>query len=100
MILFVRKVLTIFLISLWLTSGFAQELPAAYRAYVEKYPEGPPLNHWDSIYLMNIPEKPMPECLRSAPLPPMVDNSKRPYLRDQPAEWPVITPIPPGMRKC
>jgi len=66
---------------LLITPGYAQELPAAYRAYNERFPEGPPLNHWDSLYLMNIPEKPMPEYLRSSPLPALVDNSKRPYLR-------------------
>ena len=76
-----RKVLTIFLILMSLTSGYAQELPAAYRAYNERFPEGPALNHFDSLYLMNIPEKKLPEYLRSSPLPPLVDNSKRPYLR-------------------
>ena len=59
----------------------AQELPEAYRAFRQKYPEGPPLNHWDSIYLMNIPEKHFPLELRSDPLPPVVDNSEWPYLR-------------------
>jgi hypothetical protein len=76
-----RKLLTILLLLVSLTNGFAQELPASYRAYKEKYPEGPALNHQDSIYLMNIPEKTMPAYLRADPLPAVVDNSTRPYLR-------------------
>jgi hypothetical protein len=76
-----RKVITIFLILISFTSGFAQELPAAYRAYNQRFPEGPALNNRDSLYLMNIPEKTMPEYLLSSPLPPLVDNSTRPYLR-------------------
>ncbi|NTV83316.1 MAG: hypothetical protein HGA23_03320, partial [Bacteroidales bacterium] len=76
-----RHILILILIPTLLTPGFAQELPAAYRAYKEKYPEGPALNQRDSLYLMNLPEKTMPAGLRSDQLPPMVDNSTLPYLR-------------------
>jgi len=76
-----RKVLTISLILLLIAPGFAQERPAAYRAYTEKYPDEPALNHRDSLYMMNIPEKTMPDHLRSSTLPPLVDNSTLPYLR-------------------
>jgi hypothetical protein len=60
---------------------FSQELPQAYRAYRAKYPEGPPLNRMDSLGLMSLPQKTLPEELRSDPLPPLVDNSNLPYLR-------------------
>jgi hypothetical protein len=76
-----KKALLFFSFFLSAAYCLAQELPSAYRAYVEKYPEGPALNHQDSIYLMNIPEKTMPANLRSDPLPPFVDNSTLPYLR-------------------
>jgi hypothetical protein len=58
-----------------------QELPAAYRAYIEKYPVAPALGRQDSLFLMNIAEKQVPEYLRSLTLPPVVDNSELPYLR-------------------
>jgi hypothetical protein len=76
-----RRILTIFLVILSIAPVFAQELPAAYLAFKEKYPEGPALNQQDSLYLMNIPEKIMPADLRRDQLPPMVDNSTTPYLR-------------------
>jgi hypothetical protein len=62
-------------------TSLSQELPPAYQAYKQKYPEGPALNKWDSIYLMNIPQKTLPASLRSDELPPLVDNSSLPYLR-------------------
>jgi hypothetical protein len=76
-----RKLFISILILIMITHGLAQQLPAAYRAYKEKYPEGPPLSRQDSIFLMKIPEKIMPANLRSDPLPPVVDNSTLPYLR-------------------
>jgi hypothetical protein len=76
-----KKLLTIFFFLLSASFCLAQELPAAYRAYKEKYPEGPPLNHRDSIDLMKIPEKIMPANLRGDPLPPVVDNSTLAFLR-------------------
>jgi len=76
-----RKIITIFLILISFVPGLSQERPAAYRAYTDKYPEGSVLNHYDSLLLMNIPEKVMPDELRADPLPPIVDNSELPYLR-------------------
>jgi hypothetical protein len=76
-----RQILIIFLILTLITPGFTQELPAGYREYMEKHPEGLVLNQWDSLFLMNIPEKKMPAGLRSDLLPPVVDNSTLPYLR-------------------
>ncbi len=76
-----KKILTIFLFLLSASFCIAQELPEAYRAYIQKYPEGPALNHWDSLYQMNIREKIMPADLRSDPLPPVVDNSTLAFLR-------------------
>jgi hypothetical protein len=75
-----------FLISILLTlisvlTLSAQDLPAAYRAYMEKYAEGPALNREDSLFMMNLPEKIMPAYLRSTTLPAIVDNSDLPYLR-------------------
>ena len=76
-----RNFITILILLLLIIPVFAQELPQAYRAYNAKFPEGPPLNHRDSVYLMNLPEKHMPGYLQSSPLPPLVDNSILPYLR-------------------
>lgn len=59
----------------------SQEIPDEYRAYREKYPEGPVLNRWDSLYLMNLPEKKITFDQRAMVLPPVVDNSTLPYLR-------------------
>jgi hypothetical protein len=71
----------IFILLLISGQALAQELPAAYQAYREKYPEGPSPDRWDSAYSKNLPEKILPASLRSDPLPPMVDNSTTPYLR-------------------
>jgi hypothetical protein len=76
-----HKIPVIFFLLISLGHVYSQELPEAYRAYQQQYPEGPALNHWDSLYLMNIPEKVFPAALRSNPLPPLVDNSVLPYLR-------------------
>lgn len=76
-----KKILTILTFLATIINSFSQELPTEYRAYIEKYPEGPVLNHQDSLYLLNIPEKTMPQHLRSTTLPPIVDNSTTPYLR-------------------
>jgi hypothetical protein len=76
-----KKAFAIIFCCLLFSSLIAQEKPAAYRAYTEKYPEGPALNRQDSLFLLNIPEKAMPVHLRSGDLPPVVDNSELPYLR-------------------
>jgi hypothetical protein len=76
-----RKLYTILFLLYFFISAYSQELPPAYHAYINRFPEGPPLNHWDSLSLMNIPEKTMPAYLRADPLPAIVDNSTRPYLR-------------------
>ncbi len=76
-----RKLLILLLLQFIVIDGFSQELPAAYRAYTEKFPEGRALSRQDSIFLMNIPEKTMPAYLRSTILPAVVDNSELPYLR-------------------
>ncbi len=52
-----HKLLTILLLLISLTSGLSQELPAAYRAYIERFPEGPALNHLDSIIPDEYPGK-------------------------------------------
>jgi len=76
-----KKLLTISFCLILMIRGFSQDLPAAYQAFKEKYPEGPALNKWDSLYLGNIPEKILPAGLRSDQLPPLVDNSALPYMR-------------------
>ena len=76
-----RRTLVFLVIMVTLAPAISQDLPAAYRAYLEKYPEGPALNRQDSLFLMNIPEKKMPAQLRGDQLPPLVDNSTTPYLR-------------------
>ena len=76
-----RKILIFILLLIMLTPGKSQDLPAAYRAYREKYPEERSLNHWDSLYQQRIPEKKLPAGLRSDQLPSVVDNSTLPYLR-------------------
>jgi hypothetical protein len=76
-----RKVLPLFLLVIWSFTGTGQELPAAYRDYISKYPEGPALNHRDSVFMMNLPEKEVPETALRDQLPPVVDNSELPFLR-------------------
>ncbi|MFO7614845.1 MAG: T9SS type A sorting domain-containing protein [Bacteroidales bacterium] len=67
---------------LFMTIGMiSQDMPDAYRLYVEKHPQGPSLNKWDSIRLVNVPEKTLPGNLKNRTLPPIVDNSALPYLR-------------------
>ena len=75
-----RSLLTLIIIFI-VGSLASQDMPEAFHAYHQKYPVGTPLNHWDSLYLMNLPEKHLPAELRGAPLPPVVDNSNTPFLR-------------------
>ena len=60
---------------------FSQEINNNAGFLMKKFPPGPALNHADSVYLMNLPEKVFPSCLRDETLPPVVDNSELPYLR-------------------
>jgi hypothetical protein len=75
------KKILVYIYLLIAAAGFSQDIPAAYKAYKQKYPEGTALNRWDSVYLMKIPEKTMPVSIVRDELPPVVDNSTLPYLR-------------------
>jgi len=71
----------LFLISCTLTS-FSQEPDGKrYQEYIRQIPVGQPLNAYDSIYLMSLPELPVPGQALRTELPDMVDNSIQPYFR-------------------